>query len=111
MVRVLTPADYEMIVNSGAEYCDCCGGLYELAGLYDNPVMMPDFEHPLSGGGYPLQNGFTVCRLCASHCEDGPCQPEKVVIVRETEDELARQHQHEENERLLHLPSVSDGEE
>ena len=83
MTRILTPAQYQEIVNSGADYCDCCGGLYELAGLYDNPAMMPDFEHPLPGGGYPLLSGFTVCRQCESHCEDGPCQPDRVVTVQE----------------------------
>jgi hypothetical protein len=83
VTRIVTLAQYQQIVNSGADYCDCCGGLYELAGLYDNPAMMPDFEHPLAGGGYPLVGGFTVCRLCADHCEDGPCQPDRVVTVQE----------------------------
>jgi hypothetical protein len=111
MVRVLTPTEYQNIVNSGADYCDCCGGLYEMAGLSDNPAMMADLSNPLPNGGYPLLGGHTVCYACSEHCEDGPCQPENLVDIRETDDELARQHQHEENQRLLHLPSVSDGEE
>ncbi len=76
MTNVLTPTEYQEIVNSGADYCDCCGGKYAIAGLSDNPAMMPDPEDDSV-----LLSGFTVCRLCASHCEQGPCQPDNLTVV------------------------------
>jgi hypothetical protein len=78
VTRVLTKAEYQEIVNSGCDYCDCCGGLYEVEGLDDNPAMMPDPDNPMI-----LLNGFTVCYDCSRHCEQGPCQPDYLVEVRE----------------------------
>jgi len=78
MTNVLTPEQYKAVVDAGRDYCDCCGGLYEIAGLSDTPAMMPDPEDPTA-----LLSGFTVCRLCASHCEDGPCQPDNLTVVRD----------------------------
>src|SRR5258708_30291937 len=89
MPRILTLAQYQEIVASGADYSDCCGGVYETSGVYDKPAMMPDFEHPLPGGGYPLLNGFTVCRLCEAYCEDGPCRPDLVVTLQESTPSIA----------------------
>jgi hypothetical protein len=71
MTRTLTQAEYQAVVDSGEDYCNCCGGRYLAEGLTE--ASMP-VEDTLSGG-------FTVCYACSKHCEDGPCQPENLVVV------------------------------
>ena len=109
MTRVITEAQYQAVVNSGLDYCDCCGGLYKIEGLTED-AMMPDFDTSLPSGGFPLQGGYTVCHPCSQHCEDGPCQPDRLVQVQEAADELERYHQ-EENERLCDLPGAHEQED
>jgi hypothetical protein len=77
MVRVLTQAEYQAIVNRGMDYCECCGGKYSIDGLIEN-AMMPDEEGSLQGG-------YTVCHPCSQHAENGPCKPGSLVIVRAPE--------------------------
>jgi hypothetical protein len=74
MVRVLTQAEYQAVVNSGADSCDCCGGQFEVEGLVE--------AHMPAEDGY-LQGGSTVCHPCSPHAEDGPCQPDTLVVVRD----------------------------
>jgi hypothetical protein len=74
MVQVLTPTQYQEIVNGGADYCDCCGGKFETLGLIE--AHMPDEDDNLQGG-------YTVCHPCSHHAEDGPCQPDKLTVVRD----------------------------
>ncbi len=109
MIRVITEAQYQAIVNSGLDYCECCGGLYKIEGLVEDATM-PDLDTPLPGGGYMLQGGHSVCWPCAHHCEDGPCQPDRLVQVQEAADELER-HPQEENERLCDLPGAHEQED
>lgn len=83
MVQVLTPAEYEIVLNQeNADFCACCGGKYDIAGLTE--AQMPDLEHPEKVSGfttYPLLGGFSVCHPCSHHCEDGPCAPDDLVKV------------------------------
>ena len=71
MVHVLTLEEYKKVTDNDSDYCDCCGGLYQLAGLTEGTMPVED----------TLSGGFTVCYLCSQHCEDGPCEPSKVVSV------------------------------
>src|SRR5436305_312893 len=83
MIRVLTPEQYREVVNEqDSDYCDCCGGLYRIAGLVE--AQMPDLDRPEVVDGrtyYPLLGGLNVCHGCSDHCEDGPCTPDNLVIV------------------------------
>lgn len=74
MVRVLTLKQYQDAMNNGADYCDCCGGKYKTLGLIE--AQMPDEDGSLQGG-------YLICHSCSHHAEDGPCQPDKLVVVRE----------------------------
>lgn len=76
MARTITQEQYQKVIESGADYCQCCGGLYEVAGLAEDPEMMPDPEDTDT-----LLSGFIVCRQCANHCDQGACQPDNLVEV------------------------------
>lgn len=84
MIRVLTTTEYEAVINEeNADFCACCGGKFDIAGLVE--AQMPDLERPETISGfitYPLIGGLSICYPCSSHCDDGPCEPDNLVKIR-----------------------------
>jgi hypothetical protein len=100
MVKVLTMDEHKDLVNNkDADYCACCGGLYQIAGLVE--AQMPDLNYAPIIDHHPLQGGFSVCYQCSDHCEQGPCEPKKLVAFIPVTNEqllaLARKVQSEQS--------------
>ena len=57
MLRVLTPMEYQHVLNNEhADFCACCGGKYDISGLVE--AQMPDGEHPYADGVEFVRRGY-----------------------------------------------------
>ena len=80
--RILTQAEYAAVQNEeDSDFCDCCGDKTKIAFLQE--AQMPDLEAQDTEGSYPLLGGFHVCYDCDGHHEEGPCQPDNLVVINE----------------------------